>query len=264
MTLKPARLIESEIADAAWNMAVDEALLRLQPQIGRATLRFYRWEVPTLSIGYFQKSASVDLEACRRQGYTFIRRPTGGRAVLHDRELTYSFVCGLDQLPSTVNGSHERISQALAHGLRRLGFEPQLTRKSAIGKSDACFDAPSYSELTIAGKKVAGSAQTRSRNALLEHGSIPLEFDAELLTSLLRTDGRSEWLAESLRRRAAGLNDLSTRVIRWDELRRAIQAGFEEEFGFALEPVELSAEERDLARKLRDTKYRSEDWNLRC
>jgi lipoate-protein ligase A len=262
MSLKPARLIDSGVAYAAWNMAIDEALLRLQPQIGRATLRFYSWEVPTLSIGYFQKSASVNLEACQRRGFAYIRRPTGGRAVLHDKELTYSFICGLDQMPPTINDSHEHISRALARGLRRLGFEPQLARKSATGKSDACFDAPSYSELTIEGKKVAGSAQTRSREALLEHGSIPLEFDAELLTSLLSANGRSGSLAVNLRRRAGGLNELSSRAISMEELKRAVKSGFEEEFGLALEPGELSNEERDLARELLVTKYRSDGWNL--
>jgi len=261
MKLKHARLIDSGIADAAWNMAVDEAMLSLQPKIGFATLRFYRWEVPTLSIGYFQKTSGIDLNACRQRSFAFVRRPTGGRAVLHDKELTYSFVCGLDQLPASVNGSHERINRALAHGLRRLGFDPVLARKTESGRSHACFDAPSYSELTIQGKKVAGSAQTRSREALLEHGSIPLEFDVHQLVSLFSLNGQAKALAERLQRSAAGLNELSSHAIRLADLKCAIQMGFEEEFGFRLELADLSAEERDLASELLE-KYLSDGWNL--
>lgn len=261
MSLERARLIDSGIADAAWNMAVDEAILQLQPQIGLPTLRFYSWELPTISIGYFQKSATIDRETCKRHGFAFVRRPTGGRAVLHDKELTYSFVCGLDQLPASVSGSHERINRALAHGLRRLGFAPVLARKTESGRSNACFDAPSYSELTVDGKKVAGSAQTRSRLALLEHGSIPLEFNAQQLVSLFNSNGQAKPLAERLQRSAAGLNALSPRPIGLEDLKCAIRSGFEEEFGFVLEPAELSPAEHQSACKLR-AKYSSQNWNL--
>ncbi len=264
MPLERARLIESGTGEAAWNMALDEALLRLQSQRCQATLRFYGWTVPTLSIGYFQKHSSVDQEACRRKGVAWIRRPTGGRGVLHDRELTYSFTSGLDGLPPGVNGAHRRISSALARGLHRLGFEAELARHSERGSSQACFDAPSYSELTVRGKKVVGSAQTRSRAALLEHGSIPLELDISRLLTLLKLDAQRRGpLVERLERRAAGLNQLGQGTVKIELLKAAIAGGFEEEFGFVLEPGELSPEERALANELLATKYRTLAWNLR-
>jgi len=264
MPLERARLIESGLGEAAWNMALDEALLQLQPRRGQATLRFYGWTTPTLSIGYFQKHSSVNQEACRREGVVWIRRPTGGRGVLHDRELTYSFVSGLDSLPLGVNGAHRRISSALARGLCRLGFEAELARHSERGSSQACFDAPSYSELTVRGKKVVGSAQTRSRVALLEHGSIPLELDISRLLALLNLDRlRRGPLAQRLARRAAGLKQLGQGAITLEQLKAALARGFEEEFGFVLEPGEPSPEERALAGELMRKKYRTAAWNLR-
>lgn len=243
-------------------MALDEALWRSLPQIGQPTLRIYRWKVPTLSIGYSQSVAEFDLEECSRRGIALVRRPTGGRAVLHGLEVTYSLVHPLEGMGS-IDDSHRQIGEALAIGLRKLGLAVELEMKGGCASSPACFEAPSHFELAIAGKKVAGSAQVRNQLALLEHGSIPLELDRERLAAVLRPDGLPQAGFERvLRGRAGGLCDFKEEL-RPEEVEVAIIAGFEERFGIELVEGAPTVEELQRAEKLMAQKYRDPGWNLR-
>jgi len=256
------RLIDSGRGDAYWNMALDEALLKSFPKSQIPTLRFYQWSSPTLSLGYFQSIAEVDLEGCRRRGYEFVRRPTGGGAVLHDEELTYSFVCPIEELPEGVTGSHRAISEALALGLRHLGLQPELALKRESGKSPspACFAFPSSCEIVIAGKKVIGSAQTRNKEAMLQHGSIPLKLELSKLMAVLKAKAGD---LEALRQRAAGLNEFSARELTIGEVKEAIRLGFEERFKIKFLQGELTLEELQQARRLVQEKYGTLAWNFR-
>ncbi|MFQ6034067.1 MAG: biotin/lipoate A/B protein ligase family protein [Candidatus Bipolaricaulia bacterium] len=168
------RLIISGVESGGWNMALDEALWRSFSEVGRPTLRLYRWVGPTLSLGRFQRVETVDLEECARREIEVVRRPTGGRAVLHDREVTYSLVHPLEEMGG-VEEAHRQIAEALVAGLRKLGLAAELVEveRSSRNISGACFAAPTRFELTISGRKVAGGAQVRDRLALLEHGSLP-------------------------------------------------------------------------------------------
>src|SRR6202022_3122798 len=160
------RLLVDAPAGGAWNMAVDEVLLDgVAAGAAGPTLRFYGWRPACLSLGYFQPFDVVDLDACRALGIDIVRRPTGGRAILHDRELTYSVA-----LPASVLGSdggvlpsYYRLSLALQEGLRLLGVPATLAPESAAGGSPehgpACFDRPSAHEILVEGRKLVGGAQ---------------------------------------------------------------------------------------------------------
>jgi len=189
----PWRLLVDPPASGAWNMAVDEVLLDgIAAGTAPPTLRFYGWTPPCLSLGYFQPFDVVDLDSCRALGVDIVRRPTGGRAILHDREVTYSVV-----LPAWVLGqdggvllSYHRLSLALQDGLRRLGVPATLAPASAAPSTavhgPACFDRPSAHEILLNGRKLVGSAQVRRGGAILQHGSILVEPRIASLIACLR------------------------------------------------------------------------------
>src|SRR5438128_7609979 len=201
----------------AWNMAVDEVLLDgVAAGSAPPTLRFYAWSPACLSLGYFQPVSVVNLEGCRGLGVDVVRRPTGGRAILHDRELTYSVA-----LPASVLGhdagilpSYRRLSLALQAGLARLGIEvslaPESEAPSRAGQGPVCFDRPSAHEILLRGRKVVGSAQVRRAGALLQHGSIVIEPRIETLVACLRLDDDPMTAAGRLGGGVAGLAEAGT------------------------------------------------------
>jgi lipoyl(octanoyl) transferase len=183
------RLIDSGPNLAAYNMALDEELLA-RAQAGEQTpvLRFYAWAPPAVSVGRFQVlTSAVDADACKRLGFDIVRRVTGGRAVLHGNELTYSITARTDYglFPQNVLGTYRVIAAGLVAGLRRLGIPAEmvsrgsrhadLVRKKA--KDPACFSSPSWYEIVVNNRKIIGSAQRRAGNAFLQHGSILIDYD---------------------------------------------------------------------------------------
>lgn len=266
------RLIDTGFRSAAANMAIDEAILRAH---GRGevppTLRFYGWEPAAVSIGYFQSAErEIDLEAVRRGGYGYVRRPTGGRLIFHHRELTYSVVIRQEYLPGSVIETYRELSQGLLAGLRILGAQPELAagerdprRQDPGGFHTACFDSTSAYELTVDGRKVAGSAQTRMGGVILQHGSIPLELDVELLFSLMRVpEGARDRLMARFRSRAAGLREVLGRPVSFEEARDAFVRGFAEALGLTLVEGSLTPAEEAEAAELMREKYGSDQWNL--
>lgn len=181
------RLLLSPATGGAENMALDEALMSRARDTGEFTLRVYSWASPTLSLGRNQSARRVyDLDRIRARGLRVVRRPTGGRAILHHREITYSVTA-----PTTDAGdlreSYERINRVLVSGLERLGVRTEIAapegRSTPPGPAP-CFDAPAAGELVVEGRKLAGSAQWRSDGALLQHGSILVEDDQTALAEL--------------------------------------------------------------------------------
>jgi lipoate-protein ligase A len=275
-------------------MAIDEAILHaLADGEGRPTLRFYRWQPPCLSLGYNQHHAEVDEEACARLGYIWVRRPTGGRAILHTDELTYSVIAPLEE-PRMAGGimeSYRRLSTGLLAGLRALGadvFQAQEEKALNPEQSAVCFDTPSNYEITVDGKKVVGSAQVRRRGIVLQHGSLPLTGDLGRIFACLRTgkrlpgraaaqetpdagvgersggDGRAvgrwrEWLLA----RAATLEQVLGREVSFDEAAAALAEGFAGALNLSLEAGDLSDYERALAERLRREQYANDAWNRR-
>src|SRR2546422_2035774 len=259
------RLLVDAPAGGAWNMAVDEVLLDgVAAGTTPPTLRFYEWTPPCLSLGYFQPFDVVDLDGCRALGVEVVRRPTGGRAILHDRELTYSVA-----LPASLLGhdggvlpSYHRLSLALQDGLRRLGVPATLAPESASSPAvpgPACFDRPSAHEILLHGRKLVGSAQMRRGQGLLQHGSIVIEPRIDKLMGCLRLpDGAG---SRGLEDGVAGLAELG--VTHPAQIGAAIGAAFAAGFGVDLVEALLRPEEAAAARALAESKYQSAGWTER-
>ncbi|MDI6871511.1 MAG: hypothetical protein QME79_09190 [Bacillota bacterium] len=266
------RLLDTGFASGAWNMAVDEALMET---VGRGeappTLRFYGWNPPALSLGYFQdREQEIDLEGCAAQGFDCVRRPTGGRAVLHAEEVTYAVVVpeGHPRFSgSSVSETYRAIGEGLAAGLRRLGAPAEMAPAKHRGgeRSAACFDSPSFYELVVKGRKLVGSAQVRRSGAILQHGSILLRFDPDQLLRCLALPSRSarERLRRALVDGVASLEGVLGRVPAFTEVVEAVAAGVAEVFGVVLAPGELTPGECSRAEELVRLKYATEAWNGR-
>lgn len=178
-------------ASGAENMALDEALMERARATGEWMLRVYSWSRPTISLGRNQTARGCyDMAAVHERGLDVVRRPTGGRAIIHDREVTYSVTAPAGDA-GHLRESYDRINRLLVDGLRRMGVEAQVAgpgpgvSQSRTPGIAPCFSEPSAGELTVAGRKLAGSAQWRMDGALLQHGSILLADDQSLLTSLM-------------------------------------------------------------------------------
>ena len=258
------RLLVDPDADGAENMAVDEALLDayLTPE-GRdaaPTLRLYGWRPGTLSLGKTQTAAgSHDPGYLGAQRLGLVRRPTGGQAVLHEGERTYSVVGRLDRPPfqGGVMATYEAISEALRLGLSVLGVEASsATARPQVGRAGGpvCFNVASSHELLHAGRKVIGSAQMRRRQAFLQHGSIPFDTDAERLGAAIGAPADAS--------RFVGLSELLGRTPVVGELDRALIAGFERRFGVDLVPGRRTEWERQRIEGLRCWKYLSASWTF--
>jgi len=262
------RLLVDGPARASWNMAVDEAIMTM---VGRKeappTLRIYRWDPPALSLGYFQRLEEVDLSACRSRGVDLVRRPTGGRAILHDEEVTYSLSLpeDLPWLPRGVTEAYRLIAGGLVRGLRSLGVPAEMAPagRRGGGKTAACFDAPCTYEIVARGRKLVGSAQMRRMRAVLQHGSFPLRLQAEELFDLLHFNSpRERALGQELfAAKAISLGELLDSP-RFDNVWPAIVRGLGEELGVDFDRGSLTPAEEELARGLAREKYANDKWNL--
>ncbi|MBG9489513.1 octanoyltransferase LipM [Bacillus subtilis] len=271
------RFIDSDNASPAFNMALDEALLywhsekKIPPVI-----RFYGWNPATLSVGYFQNiKKEINFEAVHKYNLGFVRRPTGGRGVLHDQELTYSVIVSEEhpEMPATVTEAYRVISEGILQGFRNLGLDayfaiPRTEKEKESLKnprSSVCFDAPSWYELVVEGRKVAGSAQTRQKGVILQHGSILLDLDEDKLFDLFLypSERVRERMQRNFKNKAVAINELTEKRVTMDEARKAFKEGFETGLNIHLEPYELSQEELDFVHHLAETKYASDEWNYK-
>ncbi len=275
MTMPAWRLLHDQPSSAAWNMATDEAMLiSCTGKAGRPTLRFYGWNPPAVSIGYFQRLATeIDQEVCQKLGIDIIRRLTGGRAVLHEQELTYSLVVREDEpyIPATVTESYRFFSRAIVAGLTRLGVAAEMKspemqkRKPLPHASAACFDAPSHYEITVAGRKLVGSAQVRRDGVLLQHGSILLSLQPERAAAVLHSaqSDCGEILARQLTEKAVGLDEILGRPIDPAAVADAIRAGFEEQCNLRFQTGVWTESELSCIDELVKQKYGVKAWNFR-
>ncbi|MFN4190349.1 MAG: biotin/lipoate A/B protein ligase family protein [Pseudothermotoga sp.] len=224
----------------ALNMALDVVLME---QCAEPILRFYTWARPTLSIGRHQKRINVNVQFMREKNIDCVIRPTGGRAVLHWDELTYSLILPIDH-PKARGGVLETylvISECIARALCALGFKAKIEPvKKFKESSTACFDSPSSYEITIDGKKIVGSAQMRNEKGVLQHGSILFKEHTEEYAKLLNID------QENLKDRMAGLSNYEK--IRLEEVVESLQYQFETTFGEA-EPFTLNQQIMETALK---------------
>ena len=243
------RLLSYSSYDGATNMAIDDAIL--EARIAGAvppTLRLYGFAPPAVTIGLSQKMMPEVMTSIQRSGFDVIRRPTGGRAVLHLDDLTYAFV-GTDVtangfLSAGINESYKQISAGLTNALWNLGIECQMgTTGTAYRHLQDCFLATTGCDLQVGGTKLIGSAQTRRRGSVLQHGSLPLKQDRGLMSRLLGEPEQDS--------RHANLFELAQREISFEELEAAFQKGFEDLFGVKFAPGELTEGENNGVRQRR-------------
>lgn len=265
------RLLYDQPTPGARNMAVDAAVLAaVAAGAAPPTLRLYGWAPACLSLGYGQRAREADRERLAARGWSLVRRPTGGRAILHVDELTYSLALPLTH-PLAAGGivaSYRQISAALLTALERLGAQPRAERAENTGAAPpgpVCFETPSHYEITVNGRKLVGSAQARKDGGLLQHGTLPLIGDiARICDALVYPDDAARAAAKTeVRARALTLAEALGRVVDWQTAADAVVQGFVAALGVTLTPGTLTPAERAAADRLAAEVYGSDAWTLR-
>ncbi len=269
MTKTTWRLLKHAPARGAWNMALDEAILKASAAgDSLPTLRLYAWQPACLSLGHGQPLADVDMDRLAAQGWDVVRRPTGGRAILHTDELTYSVIGPKDEprLAGDILTSYKRISGALMEALALIGLpvqaQPQATDGINRTPDPVCFEVPSNYEITAGGKKLVGSAQARRAEGVLQHGTLPLYGDLSRITQALAYDNEEarREAAEKLLGRATTAESVLGRPVSWEEAAQAFVQAFSNTLALQLEAGEVSEWEKQRAQELVTTKYAHPDW----
>lgn len=277
------RIIFTGANDAFFNMAVDEALLcSCQNGWSPPVLRLYLWNPPAVSLGYSQSAhKAVDLGRCKERGIQVVRRITGGRAVLHEDEITYSLCASLEdstQLGQDTLRTYQKISMALLESLRLLGVEGEWVKPLSKrdlpslhpGPCKPCFASSSRYEVTVGGRKLIGSAQRRfslpsaegRRCSFIQHGSIPTGKGEHSLAELLPGDVAVEKMRRALECSATDLEQIVKRRIEPEEMISALKTGFEKTFASRMADSEVSPEELQTAMLLKEKRYLGDEWNL--
>jgi lipoate-protein ligase A len=254
-------------------MAVDEAILEaVSEEQMLTTLRLYAWEPPCLSLGYAQSINDVDMPRLKERKWDIVRRPTGGRAILHTDELTYSII-GLQSDPQLSGGvleSYRNLSQALLVVLHSLGIPAHsqtITKqtKNPSQTNPVCFEIPSNYEITVGGKKILGSAQARRGNSMLQHGTLPLYGDLSRILEVLSLPNRhdSHQARERLLARATTVEEAIGDRIDWNQVADVFIDVFSQTLKLELIPGELTPLERIKVDKLLNEKYANLSWTER-
>lgn len=263
------RFIDTGGNNGAMNMAIDEALLVTQNKNKTPPIiRVYQFIPPTLSIGYFQSmEREVDIEHCRQLGFDFVRRPTGGRAVLHDRELTYSAIIAYPNeiLNMSLLDSFRYLSRGIIRAIEILGGTAYFSsREDNEINSPSCFAAPTFSDILINRKKVVGSAQMRNSLGLLQHGSILYEVNIPQIFYCLKMDEKArEKVIASATNKITSLTEALRKRIGYNDIKEALKRGMEEVLGEEVVPDEVKENEMELARDIYSKKYSTEEWNFK-
>lgn len=268
-------ILESQPRSGPANMAVDEAMAEAcAAGESPPSLRIYRWAPPAVSIGRHQALGDIDLAAAQTRGYDVVRRSTGGRAILHTDELTYSIAAPATEpmVQGGVMDAYRRLSDALVAGLAHLGVPVEKAPGSVrAGRqvSAACFEVPSAYEITTDGRKLLGSAQSRRAGYVLQHGSLPLWGDVTRLVEVLALDGPArEELRHQLAQRATSLAqvlgvDEGSAQVQFEQVAQALVTGFESRLGLRFRPSPLSPAENQRAARLVRTRYANSEWTER-
>ena len=269
------RFLNTRFENAFFNMAADEAVLEsVRDGASPPVFRTFGWRPPGLSFGYAQRvEREVDLDRCGAMGVTVVRRPTGGRAVLHWNELTYSVLCRGDDplVGGGVMAAYRRISECLVAGLRRFGVaadlvrsDPPPVRPAGEPVTSPCFSSAARHEVVIGGRKLIGSAQRRMGDMLLQHGSLILGPEHKRIVDLLRMP--SEDLKAAFRREldegTTSLEEEMARPVAFDELAEHLRRGFEETMGVPFVAQPLTAREQGRIDILMEEKYGTDAWNF--
>ncbi|MEW5830263.1 MAG: lipoate--protein ligase family protein [Chloroflexota bacterium] len=266
------RLILTPPTRGAWNMAVDEAILEHAGSgLRLPTLRLYSWDPPCLSLGHAQPFADVDTSALLSHGWEVVRRATGGRAILHTDELTYSVCAPADEprLAGSLLESYNRLAKALLAAVQDIGLPVEMkedrVESSGPNPNPVCFEVPSTYEITVNGKKLIGSAQARRKEGVLQHGSLPLTGDLRRITQALvfPDEDSRQAAADRLLSRATTVESVIGRQVVWETAAQALVWAFEVALELNLEAEELSPSELARAEELVRQKYANPEWTKR-
>ena len=246
------RLLKTEDETAFTNMAIDYAVLTAS-STGKVppTVRFYTWKPSAISIGYFQSlEEEVDTKMCKKLGVDYVRRITGGGAVYHEHELTYSIVIpeSHHMIPKNILQSYGRICGAVIKGLKNLGVESEY--------------AP-INDIVTNGKKISGNAQTRKIKTVLQHGTVLTDVDVEKMFSLLKVPSEKikDKLITDVKQRVTSLKDILGEKVSFQEVAKAMKTGFEEEFNVELIKGDLTKEELMFAGIFEKDFFSTRKWN---
>jgi lipoate---protein ligase len=248
------RLLETGFNTAFSNMAIDKAIQVANSRgMVPPTVRFYGWFPAAISIGYFQSlTDEIDILACKKLGVDYVRRITGGGAVFHERELTYSIVIpeAHPEIPKNIMKSYGRICGAVMKGLRHLGIESEY--------------AP-INDIVAGGRKISGNAQTRKIATVLQHGTVLMDVDVDKMFSILKVPNEKikDKLITDVKQRVTSIKDLLGKGVNFEEVASAMKIGFEEEFHVELIEEQLSEEELILAKKFEKECFSAKEWNYR-
>jgi lipoate-protein ligase A len=280
--MRQGRFILTGASDAFFNMALDESIL-LSCQSGQSlpTLRLYLWKPPGVSIGYFQSlEKTVDLNKCKENKLDAVRRITGGRAVLHENEITYSLCASIKEYPElgeSVSETYQKISFALLESLKELNIfgewvKPHRERIGVIENShfsNPCFVSNSRYEITVEGKKLIGSAQRRFQDSFIQHGSLPLgngKFDiTDFLSEKFFTSEKksSQTLKKKLEEKSTNLEKILKRRVQYTEVISALKRGFSLFFDVEMIEEGVTQKEFKVAHILKNKKYLADEWNFK-
>jgi lipoate-protein ligase A len=282
--MKYWRMILSGASDAFFNMALDEALLvSCNRDISPPVVRLYQWNPPAVSIGYSQLAErTVDARKCRKLGVDMVRRITGGRAVLHEDEITYSVCASTSHFPElgeNVTETYRRLSMALLQSLRSLGIDGECVKPSAEGRSaygpstrsTPCFLSSSRYEMTVGGRKLIGSAQrrfslrsggTQANEIFIQHGSIPTGPGRHSLADLLPQNDLAQRFRRDLPEKSTNLQAVLGRKVSLEEMACAMKTGFEETLTCHIRYSVIREQELQMAQVLNRRKYGRDRWNF--
>ena len=266
------RLIISSPSTGDNNMALDQAILEsVSSGESPPTLRLYAWQPPCLSIGYAQPVADVDRQRLNELGWDLVRRPTGGRAILHTDELTYAVVAA-NTNPHVAGGvlqSYQHLSLGLVATLIKLGLQVEIQPDIPVSEEQrsnpVCFQAASAYEITVGGRKLIGSAQVRRRGGVLQHGSLPLKGDITRICEVLRfeDEASNQQSAKYIRERAATVEELLRKPVTWQQAADAFIGGFSSALSLSLNLGPLTEAECHLAEMLVSSRYNNSVWTER-
>ena len=245
----------------AANMAVDEYLFAGLTQAPRTTVRFYGWERPTASLGYAQPIDKVlDLDSCHRNGVDIVRRMTGGKLVLHWREITYSVATSDTVIfTPTLADSYRLISAGLIRGLEKMGLKARLAGTPPMSYTKGnmpCFAYPARDEIEIGGRKIVGSAQKRTGGWFPQHGSIPLQGDDGLLQRISLVQDENTGLKRT------SLSEALGRELDRHWAVKCLIEGLAEHFGIRFKLLIPGEEAEEEIRRIQKNRYEDDNWTM--
>ena len=248
------RLLKTDFSTAFTNMALDKAVLVANSE-GKVspTVRFYGWKPSAISIGYFQSlEEEVNLDNCRKLGVDYVRRITGGGAVFHEEELTYSIIIPEvhPQIPKNLLKSYGKICGAVMKGLNNLGIESKYVP---------------INDIITGGKKISGNAQTRKAKTILQHGTVLIDVDVDKMFSVLKVPNQKikDKLIADVKQRVTSIKHVLEKEILFEDVAEEMKRGFEEEFNVELIEGTLSEEEKELTKKFDKECFSARNWNHR-